>query len=302
MARFVQQFTATVFLVYFALNGYAAEPFCPKGSSPSPNVIWCDSFEDEDLAPNGTVGGNYFEFDTDNGDHARINTEHVDGQYALRARWQAGEVDAGHFVRNFGRNPIGSQSHTQQDFGEIYWRFYFKLQDGFTGFPDKYTRATIFAGSNWQQAMIAHVWADSNAKQFLLMDPASGINSQGQLATTGWNDFANLTWLGAKRGTTALQPGRWYCLESHVRLNTAGQADGVFEFWLDGNLEASRRDLDWVKNWTGYGINSVFISHYWNNGSPTTQERYLDALVISTQRIGCLNSTRPLPPTNLQVQ
>jgi hypothetical protein len=32
----------------------------------------------------------------------------------------------------------------------------------------------------------------------------------------------------------------------------------------------------------------VFVENYWNTGSPVAQERYLDNLVVSTQRIGCL--------------
>jgi Polysaccharide lyase 14 len=302
MARFVKQLTTIVFLACVAWTSHAAEPFCPKGNSPSPNVIWCDSFEDEDLAPNGTVSGNYFEFDTDSGDHARVSSESFDGKYSLRSRWQAGEVDAGHFMRNFGRNPIGSQSHSQQDFREIYWRFYFKLQDAFTGFPDKYTRAISFAGPNWQQAMAAHLWADENARDHLLLDPTTWINDQSQLTSTKWNDFANQIWLGAKRGATTIQAGRWYCLEAHVKLNTPGQSDGVFEFWIDDKLDAAETNLNWVKSWTDYGINSVFFSDYWNAGSPKEQERYLDAVVISSQRVGCMNTVRPLSPTNLRVQ
>lgn len=289
-------------LLCVAMSSRAAEPFCPKGSNPNPNVIWCDSFENEDLGPNGTVGENYFEFDTDNGDHARVTTEHVHGQYALRSRWQAGEVSAGHFLRNFGRNPIGSQSHSQQDFREIYWRFYFKLQDGFTGFPDKYTRALIFASTtNWAQAIGAHLWVDENARDHLALDPATWINDQSQLTSTQWNDFANQIWLGKERGATTIQAGRWYCVEAHVKLNTPGQSDGIFEFWLDNKLDASQTNLNWVKSWTDYGINSVFFSDYWNDGSPKEQERYFDALVISTQKIGCVGAVRPLPPTNLNV-
>jgi hypothetical protein len=284
------------------LETHAAEPFCPKGNNPNPNVLWCDSFEDEDLGPNGTISENYYEFDEDNGDHVRINSEHIHGQYSLRARWQLSEVNAGHFMRNFGRNPIGSQSHKQQDFREIYWRFYVKLQDGFVGFPDKYTRATIFVNQNWAQAIIANLWAGGQGRQFLVIDPASGINNQSQLVTTGWNDFDNLIWLGAQSGVTALQAGRWFCVEAHVKLNTPNQSDGIFEFWIDGNLEVRSANLDWVKNWTDYGINSVFFSDYWNAGSPKEQERYFDALVISTERIRCLDSTRPYPPTNLKVQ
>lgn len=280
----------------------AAESFCPEGNSPSPNVIWCDSFEDSDLGPNGTVAENYFEFDVDNGDHARGRRESPHGEYSLRVRWQAGEVDAGHFIRNFGRNPIGSQSHQQTDFTEIYWRFYMKLQNGFVGHPDKVTRATIFAGSNWQQAMIAHLWADEGAREYLMLDPTSGINNQGQLVTTEWNDFDNLIWLGGTRGVTPLQPNQWYCVEAHVKLNSPNQQNGIFEYWINDNLEARRANLDWVKTWADYGINSILFSSYWNGSSPRQQERYLDAIVISKARVGCLGSTRPNPPSGLLVQ
>ena len=34
-------------------------------------------------------------------------------------------------------------------------------------------------------------------------------------------------------------------------------------------------------------INAVFFENYWNAGSPLTQERYFDNIIISTSRIGC---------------
>jgi hypothetical protein len=34
-------------------------------------------------------------------------------------------------------------------------------------------------------------------------------------------------------------------------------------------------------------INAVLFENYWNAGSPVTQERYFDNIVISTSRIGC---------------
>lgn len=280
---------------------YAAESFCPRGSAPDPAVIWCDSFENEDLGPGGTVGEKYYEFDNDGGEFARTTADHAHGGYALRARYQSGEIDAGHLILNFGRNPLGSQAQSQRDFQEIYWRVYVKLASGFVGHPSKYTRATIFANSNWAQAMIAHIWTDNNEPR-LSMDPASGINALGSLATTQWNDFPNLRWLGLRQGTTTIDPGRWYCLESRVRLNTSGASDGVFQFWIDGNLEASRTDLNWVGTWNQYGINALMLETYWNNTSSRDQDRYFDAFVVSTKRVGCLDSSRPNPPTNLQVQ
>jgi hypothetical protein len=77
-------------------------------------------------------------------------------------------------------------------------------------------------------------------------------------------------------------------VEVHVRLNDAGQTNGVFEYWLDGVLEARKATLNWVGAFAAYGINAVFVENYWNTGSPVAQERYFDNLVVSTQRIGCL--------------
>jgi hypothetical protein len=245
-----------------------------------PEWIWVDDFEGTD-----PIAARYHEFDDDGGEFIQTTVDSANGQSCLRARWQAGEVDAGHFMRNFGRNPIGTQSHQAQDFREIYWRYFLKLEAGFVGQPDKNCRATVFAASNWSQAMIAHLWA-GNPRSFLGMDPATGIDANGNLASTKWNDFNNLKWLGFKGGGTPLDPGRWYMLEGHVKLNTPGASDGVFEFWLDGVLQASATDLNWVGTWTDYGINSLFISNYWNNGSTQEQDRFIDALVISTQRVG----------------
>jgi len=297
---FAQIFVAIILLPF---DSQAAEISCPKGANPNPDVIWCDSFEDEDLGPGDTIGENYFNFNagTDPENMVRTNSQSAHGNYALKNHWNAGAGSSGtgSFMRTFGRNPVNSLSHSSQDFNDIYWRFYVKLQAGFSGQPNKLTRATIFAGSNWQQAMIAHMWALNNGP--LELDPASGIDTNSQLVSTKWNDFNNLTFLGKVKDDDLLVPDRWYCLEAHVKLNTPGQTDGVFEFWRDGNLQAGRSDLNWVGSWNNYGINTIMISNYWNETSPIDQERYIDALVISTKRIGCLGAN-PKPPSDVSAQ
>ena len=286
-----------------SLDCHAAETSCPKGSNPDPDVIWCDSFEDEDLGPGDTIGENYFNFNvgTDPENMTRTNAQSAHGNYALKHHWNAGAGSGGtgSFMRTFGRNPVNSLSHSTEDFDEIYWRLYVKLQAGFSGQPNKLTRATIFAGTSWEQAMIAHIWAPNNGP--LEIDPASGIDTNNQLVSTGWNDFANLQFLGKVKDDSLLVADTWYCLEAHVKLNTPGQSDGVFEFWRDGVLQAGRTDLNWVGSWGDYGINTIMISNYWNETSPIEQERYIDALVISTKRIGCLGA-KPKPPNNVTVQ
>jgi hypothetical protein len=308
MPNIMSAYLVSIFTMFVMLlnNCYASEMMCPNGSNPDPNVIWCDSFEDEDLGSSNTIGGNYFNFSpgTDPNNMTRDNSESIHGSYSLKNHWStgAGASGSGSFMRTFGRNPVNSLSHSSQDFDEIYWRFYVKLQAGFTGQAGKLTRAFIFAGNNWAQAMSAHLWASGDTPLFL--DPASGINmNNDQLATTQWNDFANLKWLGQLNSSTKLEPDKWYCIEVHVKLNTPSSSNGIFEFWRDSVLQASSHSLNWINNWSDYGINTIMFSDYWNDLSPKDQERYIDALVISTDRIGCINSVAPpKPPSKVIVQ
>lgn len=286
-----------VAVVFLAQAASASE--CQNLGLPAGNVIWCDSFEDSDLPASGNLADNYFDFDVDQGDHVRVSTESFDGQYSLRQRWQSGELNAGHLFRNFGRNPVTSQSHSNSDFREIYWRMYVKYPAGFQGFPSKLTRATVFANSGWAQAMIGHVWVDTGSPEFLAIDPVSGTNSAGALQTTKWNDFSNFRWLGLRRSSVPLQTNQWQCIETRIALNSPGASDGKFTLWVDDVLAADRSDLNWLGSYSDYGINAVMISAYWNSGSPVTQERYIDSFVIATTRIGCNNGVRPNPPTNL---
>lgn len=262
-----------------------------------PEWLWCDDFE-SDTPP---LASRYFDFDGDEGDMKRISSESAHGEYSLGAKWQKGEDDAGHFMRTFGRNPVNSQSYKDEHFEEIFWRYYFKLQDNFQGRPDKFTRAFIFANPNWAQAMIAHVWIDDTSREVLILDPASGAQGN-ELVSTKWNDFENLKWLGVTKGKTKLDDGKWYCLEAHVKLNTAGELNGIFEFWLDNTLEARSPNIDWIGSWREFGINTVFFSNYFNAGSPAEQERYFDSLVISRARIGCIQeSSEPNPPSGMRL-
>jgi hypothetical protein len=207
---------------------------------------------------------------------------------SVRAKWTQGQVDAGSFSYFFGRNPSASQTASTKDFREIYWRFYVKTSKGWTGNPAKLTRATVIASKNWAQAMIAHLWGEGDL--LLELDPATGIDSSNNLVTTTYNDFTHLKWLGLRKGTTSVydssRSNSWQCIEAHVKLNTPGSSDGVFEFWVDGNLEARRADLNWMGTWQSYGINAIMFENYWNSGATKAEDRYIDNIVISTKPIG----------------
>lgn len=267
---------------------------CEDWQTQHPAWIFCDDFDD------GTPlrrEGRYFEYGDDGGDFVVVAGTGINASSGIRTIFQAGEVGAGGLKLAFGRVPgsyFDKGIRNTEDFRDIYYRIYMKNQAGWQGSPAKLSRATVFAGPNWSQAMIAHLWSSGD---YLLVDPASGVDEYGNVVTTKYNDFANLRWLGNKLGTTPIfDPGhddRWYCIEAHVRLNDPGLSNGIQEFWIDGNLEARRDGLNFVGSYMGYGINAIFIENYWNAGSVKLQERYFDNFVVSTERIGCMCEQAP---------
>ena len=263
-------------------------PVSNECGSPRSGWIWCDDFEQDRLS-------SYFEYVTDNNSFTRVASVGVNGSPGMRARWQTtGQVSAGNLKLAFGRTPSSyfrAVDAGTSNYREIFWRVYVRNQAGWTGGGGyKFARAIVFANSNWAEAMIAHLWTGGTTS-WLTMDPVSGTDASGNLLTTGYNDSAHLTWLGATPGQTPLfdssHVGPWYCVEAHVRLNDAGLANGIFEFWVNGNPEARRTDLNWLGSYNAYGINAVFLENYWNSGAPQPEERYFDNFVVSTGRIGC---------------
>jgi hypothetical protein len=239
----------------------------------------------------------YFEVDSANGSFVRLASVGVDGSTGMRVHFAAGQVSAGSLKLAFGRTPdayIRPVDGGTAKYGEIYWRVYVRNQAGWQGGGgDKLSRAQSLANGSWAQAMGAAVWSGGQSSNwnYLVIDPYSGVDDHGTLQATNYNDFANLRWIGSTQSTTpifdAAHTGRWYCVEAHVRLNDAGKSNGVFELWINGVQEASRTGLNWVGDFSDYGINTVFLENYWNNGSPAAQDRYMDNFVVSTSRIGC---------------
>jgi hypothetical protein len=260
-------------------------------ASPGTGWIWCDDFEQNRLS-------SYFEYDNAGGDFVRAAGVGLNGSYGMRARWSsAGQVSAGSLHLAFGKTP---QSYFRavdagtQIYRDIYWRMYVRRAPGWTGGGgDKLSRAIVFASSSsWAEAIGAHVWSGTSpgpTQSYLTIDPASGTDAAGNLTATGYNDFNR--WLGQVTGTTPMYSdataGTWYCVEAHVKLNDAGQSNGVFQLWIDGSLEAQETGMNWLGSFSSYGINAVFFENYWNAGAPKAEERYFDNLVVSTQRIGC---------------
>jgi hypothetical protein len=273
---------------------------CDNWQIEHPEWIFCDDFESD--GPMVTTG-RYFEYGDNNGDFVVMEGVGFNNSKGMQVVFQQGEVGAGGMKLAFGRNPNSYMNKQQifpnKDFREIYYRMYLKMGDGWEGNPAKLSRATVFtSASDWRQAMIAHLWSDGD--YHLLLDPASCVNASGAVECTTYNDFDHLSWLGNKSGKTPIfnsdHDDTWFCVEHHVKLNDPGESNGIQEFWIDDSLEARREGLNFAGTYTEYAINAVFFENYWNDGSIKEQKRYFDNIVVSTERIGCVDTNVHIIP------
>jgi hypothetical protein len=218
-----------------ALRVASVTPATEQPQQQDPAVLLYDDF---DRFPDWR--SRYFEYSPANESFVWTAGDGLGGG-AMRCQFDKGQVTAGSLKVLFGKNPFGRGLRSDQTFREIYWQVYVKHEPGWEGNPAKLARATCLAGRDWSQGFIAHVWGGQGAA--LCIDPATGIRDSVKV-TTAYNDFPKLKWLGSRQGQTPIfspsESGRWVCIESHVKLNSPGKPDGVFELWVDGKLEAAR--------------------------------------------------------------
>lgn len=110
-----------------------------------------------------------------------------------------------------------------------------------------------------------------------------------------------------------LNDNQWYCLESHIKMNTPGQPDGLIEMFVDGvqTLGYYNRTFRGPNttngpqnnNYGAFAFNA--IRHYTQHGAGN---RYTDDLAVGNTRIGCsgsggsVDTTAPRPPIGLAVR
>jgi len=270
---------------------------CVDWETLHPDWVWCDDFEDDSL-----LETNYFEVVRAGGRFGVASDIVFDGSSSLKATYLPTVLGAGNLKFSFGKTTVAPTRNLDEDFDEIYWRFYVLHEAGWQGNPLKLSRATVFTKADWSQASIGHLW--ENDSLGLKLDPVSGVVGS-TVVTNGYNDFPNFTWLGGLGGNIEIYaPGnanKWFCVEVHMALNTPGVVDGVFEFWIDDVLQATRSNYNWRGSYVAYGINAIFLENYSNGLLPKEQSRYMDNFVVSRARINCKDAgvSPPNPPSNV---
>jgi uncharacterized protein YjdB len=270
-------------------------------ATPQSTWIFCDDFETNRLTK-------YFEYDNAGGKFVRASGTGMGGSVGMRATFTKGASPAGRLSLAFGKTPdpyFKAVDAGVANYREVYWRFYVLRKAGWVGNGSGgLTRATIFAGSNWSQAIVAAGGTDDTDTRYLRIDPLSGTDASGNLKTTKFNDVANLRALGTARSAATeddqAHAGQWACYEFHIKLNDAGQSNGVYELSVNGQLSAQKTGLNWVGAYNTDGINSLNLEQS-GPAAPAANVRILDNFVVSTTPIGCGTTTAPGPVATITV-
>jgi hypothetical protein len=265
-------------------------------ATPGAGWIFCDDFETNRLAK-------YYEIDNASGRFARTASSGRNGSFGMRAAFAAGQASGGRLSLAFGKVPstyFRPVDAGTANYRELYWRFFVRRESGWVGNgPGALTKAMIFAGSNWSQAMVAYGRTDASDSRYLQLEPMSGTDASGKLVTAAFND-TRLRSLGAIRSAApeedASRIGQWACYELHAKLNDVGQANGVYELSVNGQLSARKAGMNWTGAYATYGINSLNIENFYPNVAPAANVRTMDNLVVSTAPIGC-GGAPTVPPT-----
>ncbi len=86
------------------------------------------------------------------------------------------------------------------------------------------------------------------------------------------------------------EPGKWHCVETHVRMNKLGKKDGLVESWLDGARVLKITDLRF-RDTDALQIDGLAFSTFFGGGDAswapaTDQFAEFDDFVIADRKIG----------------
>src|SRR5262249_44920646 len=296
-----------------AAGGYfnSSEPGC-DGSDP--NVLMCDDFERK---ANGSTPGDWYSLDCDQANAAGgINqmSKGWCGSIFANPITPGGAADCSPGVTPFGScaatsgflsGAIGDRNAAQHSFvnnqevQNIYFRYYRKNSAGFRYSGQKvlsFNRCCNPGGIFW-----AGLGFNIGQGSASTAAPAVGITNN-LLAATQQIFSQNLG------NDIAMTSGNWFYFEVHIRLNTPGNADGVFELWINNCgaggtacganpvLRARYTNVNWGKTASNGGIGSIWMEDWANNGDSvgsTGTEWYDNVKVSAVGPIGLVGSSGP---------
>ena len=131
MFNWKKYFSLVVLL--FVTQQVAALPVeCNNWNTSHPAWLWCDDFESD-----AQLNNDYFEVDRAGGRFGVSTDAAWGGSASLKGIYIPSSQNAGNIKFSFGRTPVAPTRYLNQDFQEIYWRFYMMVDANWTGNPAK---------------------------------------------------------------------------------------------------------------------------------------------------------------------
>jgi hypothetical protein len=219
-----------------------------------------------------TAGGAISRWDGPGNPSALYVTDQVahTGSRALELRYAEGSPGASYMFKHF----TGAR--------RVYHRWFQRWSNGFTWEPSGTGLVGLRPYSGWPQF---YPYVAGGSGQLAIQAQV--------IAEAGWGvrNFSQ-----NQGPAVAFEPGRWYCVEVMVQLNTPGLADGEVAAWVDGALTlqyAGRRFLgddpaDLAPPTAR--LESAFVSGQYGGSTPVPQLQFAwqDDHAVASERIGCL--------------
>ncbi len=215
------------------------------------------------------------------------------GERSLRIRHIEGLYGSGMADFRFGAGPGGGVVHDPDgNYREVWVRFLLRTHEDWPagrGISEGVEVMSI-VGDNRSIAVDASIYSAETAEaRFLAWSCVHDSELRCTNGNKDWFGNPDLRPLADVLGPSPLygdeRAGHWQCHEMHVRLDEPGKADGVLEFWADGNREVALDGLEFVGAWTGAGLNNVRFGSFWKD--QVGLDHHVDDVVVSTAPIGC---------------
>jgi hypothetical protein len=198
-----------------------------------------------------------------------------------------------HWVGDGLNNAGGGIQVSWISVSEIWFRYYIRFQSGFRwGSGVSPNMKTIYCN-----------YAEPGTFYFGLHEGVIGGHVEADPSGGNGNHHSNVSWAQWQGGSTG--DGNFHVLEVHAKMNTTGSSpDGIFEFWLNGNL-LYRSSTVHFSNATGTRFNNCKVGENHNNPQNGGVDVYVDFDDIAVSNVGYIGPLGPtvLPaPRNLRVQ
>lgn len=277
----------------------SSEPGC-SASSPDPSYYFCDDFEDGVWAQTNADTSGGVQNPANDGWGLSIYATWPDplgtGYGRCGSKGAVGTNCAATSATISTSGIMGKHwfSPNNKAVDEVYIRYYLKRSLGF---------------SLGHQKMI--MLQDESGYQCCVF--MSTFGDPCQIATDSYRDTG---WMYQNQGNAiCVEPGNWYYIEYHIKLNTPGQANGIMELWVDNcgtnglGCTGSGTLRTRYTNRVFRDITTQMITQFWlenwSNPSSSGEEHY-DQMIAASRRIGPMqrntSSTSPAAVTGLTVQ